>query len=332
MPAPDALAYSGETPWNGLAMKMDRLMSIDEAYGLTMNWKVREQNLYIAVGDESVRVPGYKAIVRDDNNDVLAVMNGTYSVFQNDEHAEFLRRVLGARGDKPVVEAAGVLGRGRRVWMLCHWSADIRASDDDRVETYLLSATSHDGSLKHAMLPISLRVANQSTLVASAKKSAGIQVRHTTKMEERVREAQRAIKATVADFDEYRAEVSTLARAKFTRRQMGSLTEHLFPPTPVQKDGMLLRDTTHVSARNQEARDLLMHLFENGHGQETCRGTAWAAMQAICEFTDHYRQTRVTQVTERDERAVREARLQSVWFGASRDLKLQARNHIHEDI
>jgi phage/plasmid-like protein (TIGR03299 family) len=333
MPADvDSMVYTGETPWHGLGLRMDHLMTVDEAYDLTMNWKVREQGLYVANPDTgaSIRVPGYKAIVRAGDNEVLAVMGENYKVFQNDDHAEFLKRVIGRNGEVGGVEAAGVLGRGRKVWILCRLNDAIRVPDskDDVVEEYLLSYTSHDGSVAHTLLPLSIRTLNQSTLEAGP----GIKVRHTARMEGKVREAQRTLDEVLGHFQGLRKEIRAMTRARFTQAHMRDLAAHLFPPTRVQKDGVLLDDTQHVSQRTEEARDKLTHLFEHGHGQETCRGTAWAAMNAVTEFCDHYRMTRVTGNTERDERSVREARLQSIWFGASRDMKDQARRYIHSKI
>ena len=68
----------------------------------------------------------------------------------------------------------------------------------------------------------------------------------------------------------------------YTEMQMNGLVERLFP---MERD--------ELSTRTQNHRQKVLELFEYGKGHEQIRGTAWAALNAVAEFADHCRFTRV---------------------------------------
>jgi phage/plasmid-like protein (TIGR03299 family) len=300
-------------------------MAVEEAFRLTLDWRVIETPLYYAnpVTGEAVKVHTSKALVRSSNGKDLAVVGASYSVFQNQEHCSFLQHLLGPDG---TVEEAGELAGGKKIWLLCRLKGQIEVGSE-RLDKYVLSVTSHDGSMSHSIIPLVMRRSSQSCWEANLSGQPDVKIRHTSRMDQMVIEAAKTARLTDQRFQQVEAECHKLAGDRFSTSQMAEIADRLFPETPLMKSGKMDHQNLHISDRNQAARDALLHLYKDGHGQHHHPGSRWAALGAVTEYACHHRPTRVANGS-RDERAVRDTRLQSVWFGASRKLIRKARELI----
>ena len=102
---------------------------------------------------------GFKANVRDTDQQILGVVTDRYKVVQNEDAFAFTDQLL---GEGVSYETAGSLQNGRRIWMLAKLPQRYIISGDE-IEPYLVFMNAHDGTgaIKAAMTPI--RVVCQNT-------------------------------------------------------------------------------------------------------------------------------------------------------------------------
>ena len=76
-------------------------------------------------------------------------------------------------------------------------------------------------------------------------------------------------------------------------------------------------DMTDVSkAHTEEIRGQITEIFEKeGSDIPEIKGTAWAAFNAVSQFSDHFKSVR---------KETPDRRLNSIWFGTSADMKQKA--------
>jgi hypothetical protein len=144
----------------------------------------------------------------------------------------------------------------------------------------------------------------------------GITIRHTATAPARMEQAMRTLRVANRHFNEFEVEATRLASSRFTDTQMATLAATLFP----DRDG-------EPSPRGRNARAKLVELFTEGMGHAPIRGTGWAALNAVAEYTDHHRVVRTRPDISRSE-----ARLCAAWFGTGAALKRQAYEVINQQV
>ena len=123
--------------------------------------------------------PKMKATIRLDTHEALGIVSENYGIVQNEDAFKFIDMlVTGKLTDQehtPVIETAGVLDKGKRVFVTAKFPDEIILDNkgDDRVEMYMVFTTSHDGlgAVKCMVTPI--RVVCNNTLNFAMKYNAG---------------------------------------------------------------------------------------------------------------------------------------------------------------
>ena len=159
----ETMFYTRQKPWHGLGTMVQEAPASREALELAgLNWKVIQKALLTADGH---LVPGFKANLRDSDNQVLGVVTDRYRVVQNEDAFAFTDALL---GEGVTYETAGSLQNGRRTWILAKLPQNYIISGDE-ITPYLVFMNSHDGTgaIKAAMTPI--RVVCQNTLNLALK-------------------------------------------------------------------------------------------------------------------------------------------------------------------
>jgi phage/plasmid-like protein (TIGR03299 family) len=165
----ETMAYTGQTPWHQLGHALPKKQSIDVwAQAAGMQWKIQETPVrYMATGDadalygEALEFPEQKVLYRSDTNAALSVVSQRYKVVQPQEVLEFYRDLSEVAGFE--LETAGVLKAGRRFWALARTGKSACLKGNDVVHSYLLLATSCDGTLATMAIPTSVRVVCNNT-------------------------------------------------------------------------------------------------------------------------------------------------------------------------
>ena len=136
-------------------------------------------------------IKGKKATVRTDKNKPLGIVSDTYGIVQNHDAFTFVDTLCtGQVGDHtPVIECAGVLGQGERVFITAKFPEDIILDNkgDDKVEMYMMFTTSHDGTgaVKCVVSPV--RTVCENTMRMALAHNAGmLSLRHSSNIMQRL--------------------------------------------------------------------------------------------------------------------------------------------------
>ena len=270
----ETMFYTRTKPWHGLGTMVEEAPTSREALeAAELNWQVIQKNL---VTDSGIVVPGFKANLRENDQQVLGVVSDRYKVVQNEEAFAFTDALL---GEGVTYETAGSLQNGRRTWILAKLPARYIISGDE-VTPYLVFMNSHDGSgsIKAAMTPI--RVVCQNTLnlaLSTAKRSWS--TNHTGDIKGKMEDA----RYTLLYADQYMAElgkaIDKLNQQKLSDRQVLEYIDSLFPIIPNPSDQQI---------RNMQKmkEDMKVRYFDAPDLQHVGK-TAYRFINAVSDFATH---------------------------------------------
>lgn len=272
----ETMFYTRTKPWHGLGTMVMEAPTSTAALELAgLNWLVIQKPL---VTSDGIPVPGFKANLRETDNQVLGVVTDRYKVVQNEDAFAFTDALL---GEGVTYETAGSLQGGRRTWVLAKLPHRYIISGDE-IAPYLVFMNSHDGTgaIKVAMTPI--RVVCQNTLnlaLSTAKRSWS--TNHVGNIDGKLNDA----RFTLLYADTYMAElgktIDDLNRRKLSDRQVYEYIDALFPisenATEAQKKN-IIRLKEDVKMRFYDAPDL-KHVGKN----------AYRFVNAVSDFATHAR-------------------------------------------
>lgn len=270
----ETMFYTRTKPWHGLGTMVEEAPTSREALEAAgLNWQVIQKNL---VTDSGIVVPGFKANLRENDQQVLGVVSDRYKVVQNEEAFAFTDALL---GEGVTYETAGSLQNGRRTWILAKLPARYIISGDE-VTPYLVFMNSHDGSgsIKAAMTPI--RVVCQNTLnlaLSTAKRSWS--TNHTGDIKGKMEDA----RYTLLYADQYMAElgkvIDKLNQQKLSDRQVLEYIDSLFPIIPNPSDQQI---------RNMQKmkEDMKVRYFDAPDLQHVGKN-AYRFINAVSDFATH---------------------------------------------
>lgn len=316
---------TGVDPWKGVGAAIDPKVTTgaEALVQAGLDFKVQKVPVYAnyKTGPEHhgphnmVLVPDANAIVRADTGAPLGIVGSRYQPIQNDVAVSVLDPIV--QSGRAVYEVAGVLYEGRKVWVMIRFTDEIVLPGNDRVVRYLLYMNSHDGTTAMRVFPTPKRAACANVLAMYAAKfgADGLSVRHTTSAEARIQEAGRILTASDSFYKVFTEQAHAMAGRKITDAEFKGMLETLLPTNEEEP-----------SQRTLNMREKIQELFEYGADHQAIAGTAWAALNAVAEFADHHRSTRV--VGGRDEG---ESRLNSTFFGTGHALKLKAYRYVSEE-
>lgn len=196
--------------WHGLGEVVNEPMFVADALKLCRaDYEVKLQPI-VALNDEIIEamnnggfinasmlrdlmVEKSMATVRTDLNKSLGLVSDKYGIVQNSDAFKFVDMLCSGldadRSEKPTIEACGVLGNGERVFITCKMPKDIilNPRTDDRIETYVVFTTSHDGTGSVRCMVTNIRVVCQNTLNWAMHNNSGrISFRHSSKVMDRL--------------------------------------------------------------------------------------------------------------------------------------------------
>ena len=185
-----------ERAWHGLGKVFDRPLTITEALeGSRADYTVGLQPL-VMLTPEMERIlseggtldadiildnllPDRKATMRTDTGAYLGNVNPSYGIVQNADAFRFIDALVtgqvGGSSNQPVIETAGVLGHGERVFVTAKFPEKIvlDAKRDDLVEMYMVFTTAHDGSGAVRCMVTPVRVVCNNTLNMAIQHNTG---------------------------------------------------------------------------------------------------------------------------------------------------------------
>jgi phage/plasmid-like protein (TIGR03299 family) len=255
------------------------------APGYWDNEDAREDRKYPVL----VAVPDHQAVARDDNDEVLSVPTGDYSVITHGHMGRILDAVLES-DSKVRFETAGSSNGGKQVWALAYLDEPYQVPGDfSPTFPFLALLNSHDRSTSCSVTYTDVRVVCWNTWNAAAaqgeRTGARYVFRHTGNIDERIAEAKQALAELRKDSEATRQLFEHLAQQPVDGHQVKTFTE-LFLPSP-RDVGEQCSDRVHQNVVT--ARTAFDRLYSQS---ETCAElppSAYRLLMASTEYLDHVR-------------------------------------------
>ncbi len=303
-PAVETMMYAGETPWHRDGKRVPTEVGSDEVDGHAgLDWQVLLKTVQVAGGGA---IPGFRAVVRSSDKRTLGIVSDLYQPIQHKTMRQVCDTIIGESG--AFYHTAGSLNGGEDVWYLLKLPTSLKLGNDI-TEDYLLATTNHIGKRKFRVLPTKIRVVCQNTLnmALTAGAGEGIAISHFGDAEGRIKDAIRVIKANADYTAKFNAVAERMYAFQYKAAHLKELVETLFP-TKAPADGEEPAEPHWLTMRQRET---VSALFTDGKGHDQIAGTAWAALNAVAEWTDWTR--------GKDEN-----RVSNAWFGDGRRMKQKA--------
>jgi phage/plasmid-like protein (TIGR03299 family) len=285
----DSMLSVREVPWHGLGKVLrTNPRSVDDALKKAgLDWNVIKAPMYVEVGKSKRRrfvgVPDYYLTVRTDTMEPLAPVHERYEPVNNRDAFSFLESILG----ELIVETAGSIYGGKRVWMMTRLPDHIEVAGD-AIRQYVGVYSGHDAkqAVTTAVTPVRWVCAN--TISYGLSVASG---RHTVRhlgaenLSVRLHEAREALGISVNYYKQFKKVGDKLGTRKLSDGKFEKLLSQLY----VVEQGMGDR-----AVKNRtEAREMVMAIFQGSLGGRQAKtvgnapGTAWCAVNAVAEYQDH---------------------------------------------
>lgn len=339
------IAYVGQTPWHGLGHKVDSGTTGAEMLKITgLDWTVAERQIQMETAGGMVAVDGFKAIVREDTNQVFSIPSKRYEIVQNADVVEMFREYCEA--GHATMETVGGIRGGAVVWALAklNGGSSRTLAGDDTVNGYVLFSTSHDGSMPTMGKATQIRVVCNNTLSAAYNVrsngkgfkhyDADFRMKHSSKWtEERKGQAQSQMAMATeqaAKFNEMcerlsRVRIDGKGKIKFLmqllNKEIATIPASPVSLEPTQEEidrivsGMIDNAVTEqeLSDLGRVGRDILQSSIDSaGSKLASADGTLWGLVNGVSYHVDHTRGR------------TQDARLSQGWFGVGDTLKTDA--------
>jgi phage/plasmid-like protein (TIGR03299 family) len=290
-----AFASLRQPAWHGLGTVFENEVSTSEMLSLAHlnDWNVRLEDVAIPEGFASDK--GYSFVTRTNpfdrnTNDVLGVVGERYVPLQNEDLFSFGDNLLDGGGRW---ETAGSIRGGRVVFGSIALERETVLDPNgvgDKVNTYLLINTSHDGSIaiQASITPVRVVCANTLNMaLGSLKGKKGVKqtfkIRHTQTAEGKIAVAREALGLANAYMDEFDLMAKAMIETEITKAQFDDIVALAYPAPEKDAKG---------SQKKYDAKiDLLQSIYV-GDYNNTISGTAWGAFNALTERLDWYRNSR----------------------------------------
>jgi phage/plasmid-like protein (TIGR03299 family) len=288
-----AFASFREPAWHGLGEVFTEEVSTAEMLKKAKlnNWDVRLEDVEIPNQFSSDK--SYSFVVRDNpfilgNKDVLGVVGERYVPLQNEDLFDFADNLLDNGGRW---ETAGSIKGGRVVFGALALERETVLDPNgvsDKINTYLLVNTSHDGSIaiQASITPVRVVCANTLNLALGNRGRNGsvkqsFKIRHTATASGKVAVAREALGLANAYMDEFDKMASAMIETEITKAQFDKIVELAYP---MPKD-----DAKKVSLTKHANKIDLINDIYVGDFNNTISGTAWGALNALTERLDWHR-------------------------------------------
>lgn len=275
----ETMFYTRTAPWHGLGTRVLEAPTSSAALSLAgLDWRVIQKPV---LTEDGLFISGFKANVRDRDNQVLGVVSDRYKVVQNEDAFAFTDELL---GEGVTYETAGSLQNGRRAWILAKLPQRYIISGDE-IDPYLVFMNSHDGTgaIKAAMTPIRVVCQNTLNLALSTARRSWSTI-HTGDIHGKLQDARN----TLLYADRYMAvlgkTIEELSRQKLSDRQVLEYIDALFP---------LPEDASEARKKNigKLKEELKLRYFDAPDLQHVGKN-AYRFVNAVSDFATHARPLR----------------------------------------
>lgn len=341
-------AYLGESAWHGLGQSITEFLAAkgrtvesateeDWLQAAGMDYKLlRSKVRYFAdrAGAVQLEIPDQHVLFRSDNNKAVGVVSAKYKTVQPGQLVAFFRNLVADLGFK--LETMGTLFDGRKYWALAKVGQAFTFKSGDRIEGYLLLATSCDGSSKTTARFVLTRVVCNNTLGAAMSEGSKHVVNLSHRTEFDVGRIQSEL--GIPQVQEIGEAMESLTQVRMSNDKAEDFVRNLLRPAEAAKvrteaeiaaegaaDFARLMGKPYTlptmpadspSTRAPKGEAEILRLFRGaaiGSDIAGVRGTAWGMLNAVTEYVDH----RASAKTDSH-------RMQSAMFNGGDELKTSA--------
>ncbi|HEY6020975.1 MAG TPA: DUF932 domain-containing protein [Candidatus Paceibacterota bacterium] len=210
---------------------------------------------------------------------ILGVVGKNYTVVQNSEAFAFGQALLDTH--EAIGETAGVLHSGKRAFCCFRLPDEIMVGGTDRVVSYLVIYTSHDGSVSLHVMLTNIRVVCQNTVnLALSEAHTTYKLRHTRYATLDLEEVRAVLELSKSGNILWKDEAEQLLDIRVSDARFEEIITREFGPD---------RDAPQSTITAwQNKRNLLMDLFTSSPTLDKIRHTGWGAYNAIAEYQDWF--------------------------------------------
>jgi phage/plasmid-like protein (TIGR03299 family) len=284
-----------EPAWHGLGTVFTEEKNTTEMLeAANLNgWNVRLQDMEIPstlTSDKS-----YQYVLRTNptdttQTDVLGIVGERYVPLQNEDLFSFGDNILDGGGRW---ETAGAIKGGRVVFGSLALERETILDPTgvaDKVKTYLLINTSHDGSIaiQASITPVRVVCANTLNLALGAKKKKNnikqsFKIRHTQTAEGKIQIARETLGMANAYMDEFDIMAKAMIEKEVSAKQFNDIILAAYAKPD--------KDTKGAVKKWENKVDIINDIY-TGEFNGMIAGNAWGAFNALTERLDWYRSAR----------------------------------------
>ena len=292
-----AFASLREPAWHGLGTVFEEEVNTQKMLELAHldNWNVRLEEIAIPEGFVSDKTNYFVARNNpfiDGQNDVLGIVGERYHTLQNEDLFAFGDNILDGGGRW---ETAGSIKGGRVVFGALALERETVLDPNgvsDKINTYLLVNTSHDGSVSIMASITPVRVVCANTLNMAIGSGSGhwrnakqsFKIRHTQTAEGRVQAARTALGLANEYMDEFDKMAKTMIETEITNDKFQEILLAAYPKPEEDASKLALTKWTN---KIEQLEDIYVGDFNH-----MIAGTSWGAFNALTERIDWHRSAR----------------------------------------
>ncbi len=232
-------------------------------------------------------ITSHKSTFRTDNNSTLGVVGRDYGIVDNTKAFEFINFIKEVSGEEPMIETAGALGYGERMFVTCRLGDDCYLNGNtDAVKNYVVFTNSHDGSGAVMAFFTPVRVICQNTLNMAIrgavnkvvfKHTKNVNTRLDWEIEENRRKSLEVFSKSVQFSKTFMDKMLMLKGETLTSDEIRDITHKMYL-TPKQFDlftqnNFNLEGIDEISTRTKNQISAFKDALDFGIGQENYRGT-----------------------------------------------------------
>ena len=284
-----------EPAWHGLGTVFTEEKNTTEMLeAANLNgWNVRLQDMEIPSTLTSDKSYQYVLRTNPTNNtqtDVLGIVGERYVPLQNEDLFSFGDNILDGGGRW---ETAGAIKGGRVVFGSLALERETILDPSgvaDKVKTYLLINTSHDGSIaiQASITPVRVVCANTLNLALNQKKKKNgvkqsFKIRHTQTAEGKIQIARETLGMANAYMDEFDIMAKAMIEKEVSAKQFNDIILAAYAKPD--------KDTKGAVKKWENKVDIINDIY-TGEFNGMIAGNAWGAFNALTERLDWYRSAR----------------------------------------
>jgi len=263
-------------PWAGLGGSLSPDGTVDQWLNESrLNWTAeKEQTHYFADGDRQWK--GQNVLFRSDTKKPLAYVSDRYNTVQPRQVLSFFKDIAEAH-DGFRIETAGQLKGGSRIWALAKSETGNIDLSGDKVNRYLLMATSFDKSWPTYVKQTSLRPACMNVLASAEGRISFTHIRIVDLQALREK----------MDMDSAWTRFSELISKTVNQKMTDSGSRHFFDTILFPK--VVKEKETFSQTAADRTLDNIISVLKHAPGQNTsaAKGTLYGTINALSYFTTH---------------------------------------------